>query len=273
MISILRRDKYLLLRSAILVTVFIPLVITTYEFIVLGNDSVVFLAEYPSAIGILVIIYYSILLVAGLLWLINQLKSLISIRNENRKNELLHLQSQVNPHFFFNMLNNLYGLVDRDSDAAKKLILKLSDLMRYSIYEGEKSTVTLSEEISYLKNYIELHKMRYHKEIAIQFNTEVINDDIKIKPLLLIILLENAFKHGVENITEKAYVTVDLISNNEKLNFNIENNFDKNENSNSVGIGLKNLRRRLQLAYPDRHRFTVENTGSVYKAKLELQLR
>jgi len=273
MISILRRDKYLLIRSAILVTIFIPLVITTYEFVVLGNDSVVFLAEYPSAIGAIVIIYYSLLLVASLLWLINQVKSLISIRNENRKNELLHLQSQVNPHFFFNMLNNLYGLVDKDSDAAKKLILKLSELMRYSIYEGERSTVTLSEEISYLKNYIELHKMRYHKEIAIQFKIDVQDERIKIKPLLLIILLENAFKHGVENITEKAYVNLDLISNNYNLVFKIENNFDENENSIQVGIGLKNLRRRLQLAYPDSHRFTIKNTGSIYKTKLELQLK
>lgn len=272
MTSIIRRDKYLFIRIVVLVTILIPLIITTYEFIILGNDSVVFLAEYPSAIGIIVIVYYSLLLVVGLLWLIKQLKSFLSIRNETRKNELLHLQSQVNPHFFFNMLNNLYGIIDKDTDAAKRLILKLSELMRYSIYEGEKNAVTLSEEILYLKNYIELHKMRYHKDIVIQFNTDIANEEVKIKPLLLIILLENAFKHGVENIREKAYVSIGLIASNENLIFNIENNFDATESSNPVGIGLKNLKRRLELVYPERHKLTFKNVDSVYKAHLELQL-
>lgn len=272
MISIFRRDKYFLLKTIVLITILVPLVISTYEFVVLGNESVVFLAEYPSAVGVIVLVYYSLLLVAGLLWLIKQLTSFLSIRNENRKNELLHLQSQVNPHFFFNMLNNLYGLVDKDTASAKKLILKLSELMRYSIYEGEKNAVTLSEEISYLKNYIELHKMRYHKEIAIQFKTDVADDNIKTRPLLLIILLENAFKHGVENMTDKAYVNVDLSSHNNKLIFKIENNFDANQISNTGGFGLKNLKRRLQLAYPDRHKFFVTKANSVYKAQLELQL-
>ncbi len=272
MISIFRRDKYLLLKTILFITILVPLVIATYEFIVLGNESVVFLAEYPSTVGVIVLIYYSLLLVAGLLWLIKQFTSFLSIRNENRKNELLHLQGQVNPHFFFNMLNNLYGLVEKDTAAAKKLILKLSELMRYSIYEGEKNTVTLSEEISYLKNYIELHKMRYHKEIAIQFNTDVADDSIKIRPLLLIILLENAFKHGVENMTNKAYVTIDLNSHNDKLTFKIENNFDADEISNTGGFGLKNLKRRLQLSYPDRHKYFVTKVNSVYKAQLELKL-
>ena len=272
MISIFRRNNYLVLKVIVLISLFIPLVISTYEFIALGKESVVFLADYPSAVGVIIIVYYSLLLIAGLLWLIKQFTSLLSIRNENRKNELLHLQSQVNPHFFFNMLNNLYGLVDKDTAVAKKLILKLSDLMRYSIYEGEKNAVTLSEEISYLKNYIELHKMRYHKEIAVQVNTNIANENIKIRPLLLIILLENAFKHGVENSREKAYVKVDLTTNNDKLIFKIENTFEENEISNTNGLGLKNLKRRLQLAYPDRHKFAIERTDSVYKAQLELQL-
>lgn len=94
------RDKYLPVRVVILGSILVPLAITTYELIILGKDSVIFLGEYPSAVGIIVIIYYILLLVAALIWLIKQFQSLLNIRNENRKNELLHLQSQVNPHFF-----------------------------------------------------------------------------------------------------------------------------------------------------------------------------
>lgn len=266
------RDKYLPVRVVILGSILVPLAITTYELIILGKDSVIFLGEYPSAVGIIVIIYYILLLVAALIWLIKQFQSLLNIRNENRKNELLHLQSQVNPHFFFNMLNNIYGLVDKDTAAVKKIILKLSELMRYSIYEGEKNVVTISEEVTYLKNYIELHTIRYHKEITVQFHTAIEKENIKIRPLLLIILLENAFKHGVENLREKAYVHIDLKVNQSSFIFVIENNFDAAESLGQSGIGLNNLKRRLQLAYPEKHMLRIDKADSVYKAQLELQL-
>lgn len=266
------KDKYLPVWVVILGSILVPLAITTYELIILGKDSVIFLGEYPSAVGIIVIIYYILLLVAALIWLIKQFQSLLNIRNENRKNELLHLQSQVNPHFFFNMLNNIYGLVDKDTAAAKKIILKLSELMRYSIYEGEKNVVTISEEVTYLKNYIELHTIRYHKEITVQFHTAIEKENIKIRPLLLIILLENAFKHGVENLREKAYVHIDLKVNQSSFIFIIENNFDAAESLGQSGIGLNNLKRRLQLAYPEKHMLRIDKANSVYKAQLELQL-
>lgn len=272
MLSVLKRNNWRIVKITVFITIIIPIGITTYEFVVLGNDSVVFLKDYPSAVGIVIIIYYSILLLVGALWVIMQVKSVLNLRNETRKNELRHLQSQVNPHFFFNMLNNIYGMIDKDSDAAKNLILKLSDLMRYSIYEGEKNMVALSEEVSYLKNYIELHKMRYHKEIDVQFKTDIANQNIKIRPLLLIILLENAFKHGVEKLREKAYISIHLKTTKEKLFFEIENNFDENEISGEIGIGFKNLKRRLALAYPKKHRLKIEKNNSVYKAQLEIQL-
>lgn len=272
MISVLKRNNWLVVKVFVVITVLVPLAISAYEFLVHGNESVVFLENYPSIVGIIIVIYYAIILLAVAIWLIKQLKSILSLKNELKKNELLHLQSQVNPHFFFNMLNNLYGMVDKDVEKSKALILKLSDLMRYSIYEGEKKMVLLTEEVSYLKNYIELHKMRYHKEIHVQFKTDIADENIKIMPLLLIILLENAFKHGVENLREKAYISIHLKVNKEKLYFDIENNFDENEVSKDTGIGLKNLKRRLALAYPNKHQLNIEKHNSVYKAQLELQI-
>jgi two-component system, LytTR family, sensor histidine kinase AlgZ len=272
MISALKRNNWFVVKILVFISIIIPLGIITYESVILGNDSVIFLAEYPSAIGIVVLIYYCLLLLTGILWAIIQLRSILNLNNEIKKNELLHLQSQVNPHFFFNMLNNIYGTIDKDSDTAKNLILKLSDLMRYSIYEGEKNAVSLQDEISYLKNYIDLHKMRYHKEIDIQLNTDIANQNLQIRPLLLIILLENAFKHGVENLQKKAYVIINLRGNKEKLIFEIENNFDEKEISKEKGIGLKNLKRRLELAYPKKHKLVIEKNNSVFQAKLELKL-
>lgn len=215
--------------------------------------------------------YFILVFITIAHWLFKQIKSIIKLKNEKAKTELLHLKSQVNPHFFFNMLNNLYGLVDKDSKKAQELILKLSDMMRYSIYEGDKETVLLSEEITYLQNYIELHKMRYHKTIDVQFNIETEDRDYEIMPLLFIILLENAFKHGVENLRENAYVHIQLKAQKNDVYFEIENNFENPDGTERTGIGLKNLKRRLELVYPKNHTLMISKKESIYKAELTIK--
>lgn len=252
-------------------TIAIPLVITAYEFIILGKESVVFLGDYPSAVGILVMTYYGILLVLGIIWIVSQVKSVLTLKNETTKNELLHLQSQVNPHFFFNTLNNLYGLVGKDPVKAQRLILKLSEMMRFSIYEGQREFVSLEEEVVYLKNYMELHKMRYHKTIDLEFKEYIQKPGVQIRPLLFILLLENAFKHGVENLREHSFVHVKLVANEKEVHFTVTNNFDASDTSEETGIGLKNLRRRLELAYPDKHSLSLKKEGNIYKAQLSLR--
>ncbi len=215
-------------------------------------------------------IYFSVFFLLFTRWVFRQMRTIIQLKNEKAKTELLHLKSQVNPHFFFNMLNNLYGLVNKDSKKAQQLILKLSDMMRYSIYEGQKEFVTLEEEIEYLKNYIELHQMRYHKNIDIQFDLDIQEEGVKVMPLLFIILLENAFKHGVENLRKDAYVYLDMRMTENEIIFRMENNFDKTEVSEQTGIGLKNLKRRLELVYPNQHILTLSETKNVYKAELRI---
>ena len=234
--------------------------------IVIFNDTFGKLEGFAEFIAF----YFIIIFVTISYWLFKQIKSIIRLKNEKAKTELMHLKSQVNPHFFFNMLNNLYGLVDKDSKTAQELILKLSDMMRYSIYDGEKDTVLLSEEITYLQNYIELHKMRYHKVIDIQFNIEIKDNDYEIMPLLFIILLENAFKHGVENLRENAYVHINLVAHDNEVKFEIENNFDAIHDSQESGIGLRNLKRRLELVYPKNHTLTIAKTDNTYNAKLNI---
>lgn len=218
-----------------------------------------------------IFLYFITVCVVIFHWVFVNIKLIINLKNEKTKTELMHLQSQVNPHFFFNMLNNLYGLVDKDSEKAKKLILKLSDMMRYSIYEGQKEYVTLQQEVDFISNYIELHKMRYHKSITINFNIDIENEGIKIMPLLFIILVENAFKHGVEVLRNNALVNISIISKQNKVTLKVENNFDTEEKSEK-GIGLENLQRRLELAYPKKHELVYTIYKDVYTAKLTLNL-
>lgn len=261
------KNKWLLI--TLIATGAIPILITAFEIIITGKESVEFLGNYNPIISVIIITYYAILLASGVFWLTKQLISITKLKNEKAKTELMLLKSQVNPHFFFNMLNNLYGLVGKDAKKGQELILKLSDMMRYSIYEGEKNVVTLKEEVDYLKNYIELHKMRYHKKIDISFDCQI-DDDYKVMPLLFIILLENAFKHGVERLRDNAYVKINMITLENEIQFTIENNFDNAENATGPGIGIKNLKRRLELVYPNKHKLSFSTVENVYKVQLIL---
>lgn len=206
-------------------------------------------------------------------WIFAQIKSIRQLRNERGKAELMMLKSQVNPHFFFNTLNNLYGLTVEKSDLAPQVVLKISDMMRYTIYEGKKDKVPLADELEYLKNFIELHKMRYHKKVDIQFTHQILDEDHQVTPLLFIILLENAFKHGVESLTKDAYIHISLIAGSGKIAFAIENNFDPMEQSEQPGIGLENLKRRLELIYPEKHSLSLLSKENVYQAQLQIDIQ
>jgi LytS/YehU family sensor histidine kinase len=155
------------------------------------------------------------------------------------------------------------------SDQAPEVILKLSDMMRYTIYEGEKETVKLLDEITYLENYIELHKIRYKKSVEISFNHSV-DTSLKVAPLLFILLLENAFKHGIESLSENAFIHIDLYEDSKFIYFDIENNFEPNTENESTGIGLNNLKKRLSLLYKGKHEYSVDATDCVYKTKLKI---
>ncbi len=254
--------------AALAAAALVPVMITVYEVIFSQNKSVVFLGNYHPKVVLIVICYYVLLGALGVVWLIGQIIFISKLKSEKTKAELMLLKSQVSPHFFFNMLNNLYGLVAKDPPKAQELILKLSDMMRYSIYEGEKEQVAIQEEIDFLKNYVELHKMRYHKRITVEFNCDV-DQSQKVVPLLFIILLENAFKHGVENLRQDAYIKMNLAASQNQIIFDIENNYQKMDIPS--GIGLKNLKRRLELIYPNEHVLSFSTTESVYQARLILK--
>lgn len=204
-----------------------------------------------------------------ILWVFEHWKRLQTLKEEKINAELNLLKTQINPHFLFNTLNNLYGLTVEKSDDAPELVLKLSDLLRYTIYHGKKELVLLEQEIEYLKNYIELHKIRYHKNVDIKFDCEF-DSNLKIAPLLFIILIENSFKHGVELLTQNAYVYIHLKTIKNNIKFEVENNFKHNKSKTEKGIGLENLKSRLELIYPEKFSLITEKSNSIYKVQLNI---
>lgn len=205
------------------------------------------------------------------LWIYQQLNWLINLKLNQTHTELALLKSQIDPHFFFNTLNNLYGLVVEKSEQAPEVVLKLSDMMRYTIYEGKKDLVSLADEIDYLNAYIELHEIRYQKKVDIRFNQEV-KGEVKVAPLLFIILLENAFKHGVESLTEQAFIHLELQADEKHVEFTIANNYEAPKRKRKAGIGLDNLKKRLAYIYPNKHQLKIERPVGIFRVKLNIQI-
>lgn len=243
--------------------------LVTTIFLVVFNDFFGKEEDYH----IFILLFFISMMVWMIRWLIIQIKIILRLKKDKTQAELMHLKSQVNPHFFFNTLNNLYGLVEKDTAKAQQLILKLSDMMRYSIYEGQNDWVTLADEITYLENYMDLHKMRYHKEITVRFDVDVEDRRVKIMPLLLIIMVENAFKHGVEKLRKDAFVYIHLKATSQYIDFEIENNFDPEEQVETHGIGLNNLKKRLELVYLNKHELEISSKRvDIYTIRLRLTL-
>lgn len=269
--DILKNEKHRsILKYIIAISLLIPVLIVAYEIIILGKDTVVLLVDFPSFSSVLALLYYGALFVIGIGWGLIEIKQILKLRNEKVKNELKYLKAQVSPHFFFNMLNNLYGLIEKDAPKAKTIVLELSEMMRYSIYKGENEYVTLKEEINFVQNFINLHKMRYYKDVKVDFIIDVDDENMKLMPLLFINLVENAFKHGVENLRDKAYVYIKLKTKENNVYFEVENNFDVEVNETEGGMGLQNLIRRLDLVYPNKYSLEKMVVNDVFNIRLTL---
>jgi two-component system, LytTR family, sensor kinase len=184
-------------------------------------------------------------------WLKNE-KQKKEMETEKLQSELAFLKSQVNPHFLFNILNNICSLARKKSDDTENAIIKLSQIMRYMMFDSKNEKVSLDLELEYLRNYIELQRMRISDTVRIDFSVEGSPETIQLEPLLLIPFVENAFKHGISYMTE-SWITIHLAVNSRELNFHVGNKIirqaEKDVTTES-GIGLKNVKRRLELLYP-----------------------
>jgi two-component system LytT family sensor kinase len=194
-----------------------------------------------------------------------------SLETEKKDMELQFLKSQLNPHFLFNSLNNIYSLAYQKSDKTADAILKLSEILRYMIYESNDSWVALSTEIEYVNSYIELQKLRFKDGAAVEITVKGEIDDQQILPLVLISFVENAFKHGVANDPADP-IRINIIANKKILHFSITNKKNTSNKDEMGGVGLNNVERRLQLLYPDRYKLNIVNSATHYTSELMLDI-
>jgi two-component system LytT family sensor kinase len=192
---------------------------------------------------------------------------------EKLETELKYLRYQTNPHFLFNTLNNIYSLARKRSDQTAEVVLKLSKLLRFMLYEAVKPSITIGAELKMLDDYIELESIRYDGRLTINFLREIDNDLEPVLPLLLLPFVENAFKHGASESISDAYIHIDMKLENSMLYFTIENT---KENMQATGIaetiGLKNVSRQLELRYKD-YNLVVQNDPAVFKVFLTINLK
>ena len=232
---------------------------------------------WEIALFFLVFISVTTLLKLSKSWfVVNRLqRQLLETDKQRVQAELKALKAQVNPHFFFNTLNNIYSMsLDKD-ERLPGAILKLSELMRYFLYESREDLVPLSKEIQVLNDYIDLQKIRSNEKLEITTEMEKEPGHQKIAPLLLIAFVENAFKHGAKGSTGKAFINIKLTTAQNTVNFRVENNkgvIDEPGNEDHGGLGLDNVKRRLDLIYPQRHKLLVEDNEEIFLVQLQLQL-
>jgi two-component system sensor histidine kinase LytS len=188
--------------------------------------------------------------------------------------EVNNLKSQIAPHFLFNTLNNLYGLAVDRSDKLPALMLRLSDLLRHSLYETQKPFVTIIEEISVLKSYIELERIRLEENLKLRFEDTVPADARQtIAPLILIVFVENAFKHARLVRSEPVDINIETFLDGNLFTMIITNNYNDQKQQSAPGIGLTNVKRRLDVLYPERHQLTITKDHEHYTVNLQLQLK
>ena len=183
--------------------------------------------------------------------------------NENLKTELSLLRSQASPHFMFNVLNNMVALARKKSDLLEPSLLKFSSLMRYMLYDADEEKVALEKETEYLQSYIDLQQQRFGKNVKLCVSLQKVDDNYEIEPMLLIPFVENAFKHGT-GIIEDAHINIQLKAEKNMLHFNVQNKYDPLSveiKDKTSGIGLANVKRRLNLLYGNKHSLLITQKG------------
>ena len=206
---------------------------------------------------------------------IAQEKRMDEIQVENLKTEINYLRAQINPHFLFNTLNNLYGLALDKSEKTPGIIMRLSKMMDYMLYESDDALVYLKKEIENIENYVEIEKIRQGNNAAIKFHVEGTAEAQKIVPLLLLPLVENSFKHGINTLIKDAYLDIHLLIDPDAVFLRVNNSYKVVDTATSDGrnkIGLQNLKRRLELFYPGKYELSTNGQNNIFEASLKISL-
>ncbi len=198
------------------------------------------------------------------------------LAKENVKAELALLKAQLHPHFLFNTLNNIYYLALEKSDKTPVLIEKISAVLRSVLYECNTDKISIEQEIHLIENYMELEKIRYEEAFSLEYKKDIDNPAMKISPLILFTFVENSFKHGVSNHSDKRWIFMHIETKDNKLYFSIKNSKVEENNNDEMhyrsGIGLRNVKRRLHLLYPNAHSISIKSDPEEFSVELELEV-
>jgi LytS/YehU family sensor histidine kinase len=194
------------------------------------------------------------------------------LKRQQIESELNYLKVQLQPHFFFNTLNNIYALTLQRSDKAAPLVAKHAEMMRHILYESSRERVTLQKEVAFLKNYVDVEAMRYSDKIDICFETQGIGENAYIEPLLLLPFIENTFKHGIREETGGGFISIIISLVESELFVEIRNSKPLINKTGSKGIGLRNAVRRLDILYPGRYTIDIVDKDNSYEVRLSLRL-
>jgi len=263
---------------ALLFTIFIYRLISKYYVNPIIYDNALKSASLLNIRGVLMTLM-DIGFVTGLAVTLKLIRIQIKIKEREKDlvkeklgAELKFLRNQTNPHFLMNTLNNIYGLARKKSDETAEVVMKLSELLRFMLYESDEKFIPLTDEIKVLEDYLELEKMRYNQRLKVTFNKETDDDKYMITPFLLLPFVENSFKHGISETRFESFIHINMKTKDGFLNFVIENSKDAgNGIQTSNNIGLANVKRQLELVYEE-YKLDTQDNSSSYKVSLEINL-
>lgn len=271
---------YFISLSLSILLVCFPLAVATYRYIPLTDESIASIWTVQFFIYNFLIIFFTVLLTASIKlfrnWYLKE-QANKELQKLNIENELKFLKSQINPHFLFNNLNNLYALTLKHSDLAPDAVLKLSNILRFGLYESQKQKVPIDDDIQFVRDYIELEKLRLGERTDITLEVEGSTFGKMIEPFLFINFIENAFKHGANPTLGKSYIHIryHIDAKHKKLIFTIKNNkpatLNNLDKAKVGGIGLKNVQTRLNILYPNKHELIIADDKDLYSVTLTLQ--
>lgn len=202
----------------------------------------------------------------------------MKLQKELAETQMQILRGQINPHFMFNVLNHIHVLMRSNVELASSLLLQYSDILRYQLYSGNSEHISIEQEVDFLRNYIEVEKLRWRDKIEVQTNWQIEDRDTKIPPLLMITFVENAFKHVSRSSSEKGGIDISLKQSGNVMRLTVENTVSaivlpEDKKRKGTGIGLANVRKRLDILYPGKYELSIDSTDQSYRSVLMLKLR
>lgn len=266
---------YILSLGLAIVSVCFPLSIVVH--IVVENEELQTLIWSDSFFLFLIINVIFTVITTMVLKLVKQWysdqKTTKDLQQEQLQTELKFLKSQINPHFLFNSLNNLYALTLSKSDSAPEVVLRLSNILRYILYESNEGYVSVRKEMEHVKDYVAVEKLRLGMGVTIDIDIDDAIQDDPVEPMLFLTLVENAFKHSEDILPEKRFIRIHAKSLDTGFRFLIENTFSPSKRgSETGGIGLENIKKRLNLIYPNQHDIKSSTADGVYRVDLIIKL-